>query len=206
MDNLWGRKNQNPNRVYVSDLILNNKKLFYLYNNTKTDFDFTYSNKKCFYMSRGFKATELGKYDMAIIDEVLSFIKEVFCKDDEVIYDYLMKWLVFTVKYPNMKSGKGVLLYSEPRCGKGTIIEFLCEYVYGDYNTIPNFGLGDVFDKNNFQLLGKKFVAVNELSTVKEEFKSKFNKLKTLITEKKNHLKNYIVILVWQIFIRNFSL
>jgi hypothetical protein len=54
-------------------------------------------------MSRGFKATELEKYDMAIIDEVLSFIKKVFCKNDEVIYDYLMKWLVFTVKYPNIQ-------------------------------------------------------------------------------------------------------
>jgi hypothetical protein len=176
-------------KTTLYDIILNNKKLFYLYNNTKTDFDFTYSDKKCFYMSREFKATELENYDISVLEEILSFIKEVFCKNDEVIYDYFMKWLAFTVKYPNMKSGKGILLYSEPRCGKGTIIEFLCEYIYGDYNTIPNIGLKGLLDKNNFQLLGKKFVAVNELSTVKEEFKSKFDTLKTLITEKKQPFK-----------------
>lgn len=176
-------------KTTLYDIILNNKKLFYLYNNTKTDFDFTYSDKKCFYMSREFKATELENYDISVLEEILSFIKEVFCKNDEVIYNYFMKWLAFTVKYPNMKSGKGILLYSEPRCGKGTIIEFLCEYIYGDYNTIPNIGLKGLLDKNNFQLLGKKFVAVNELSTVKEEFKSKFDTLKTLITEKKQPFK-----------------
>jgi putative DNA primase/helicase len=176
-------------KTTLYDIILNNKKLFYLYNNTKTDFDFSYSNKKCFYMSREFIATELDKYDMTVIDEVLSFIKEVFCKNDEVIYDYFMKWLAFTVKYPNMKSGKGILLYSEPRCGKGTIIEFLCKYIYGDYNTIPNIGLKGLLDKNNYQLLGKKFIAVNELSTVKEEFKSKFDTLKTFITESKQPFK-----------------
>lgn len=180
--------NKNKNTT-LYDIILKNKKLFYLYNNTKSDFDFTYSNKKWFYMSREFKATQLENYDVSIIQEVLDFIKEVFCKGDEIAYDYFMKWLAFTVKYPNMKSGKGVLLYSEPRCGKGTIIEFLCEYVYGNYNTIPNIGLKDLLHKNNFQLLGKKFVAVNELSTVKEEFRCNFDTLKTLITEKKQTFK-----------------
>jgi hypothetical protein len=49
--------------------------------------------------------------------------------------------------------------------------------------------LGDVLNKNNLHLLGKKFVAINEFSTMIEEFKSKSNKLKTLITEKKQPFK-----------------
>jgi phage/plasmid-associated DNA primase len=88
-----------------------------------------------------------------------------------------------------MKSNIAVILYSLPGAGKGTLIEFLCEYIFGYYNSIANTTLKDVLGHNNFHLLNKKLIAVNELETVKEEFKNNFDKLKTLITEKKITVK-----------------
>jgi putative DNA primase/helicase len=182
-------ENNTYKKFTLYNIIIDNLNLFHTFNGFKTNFDFTYSNKKYFYMSRKFKAKQLETYNMEIIQEILNFINEVFCNNDENIYSYFIKWLSFILKYPNMKSGKAVILYSQQGTGKGTIIDFLCNYIFGDFTSIPNTNFDNVVGKNNFHLIGKKLICVNELSTIKEEFKAKFDNLKTLVTENKISVK-----------------
>lgn len=178
-------------KITLYDIILDNKQLFHIFNNFKCNFDYTYKNKQCFYMSRRFKAKQLETYDLSIIQELLDFIKEIYCNNEDKLYDYFMKWLSFIVKYPNIKSNKGIVLYSkEQGCGKGTFTNFLCEYIFGQYNTIPNAqGLKSILGNNNYHMLGKKFINVNELSSIKDEFRNNFDALKSLITDKDIQIK-----------------
>jgi len=181
-------KNGDVERIIESkliDIIINNSHLFNIYRSVKDDFDFKNINNNQFIISRKFIATKLENYDISKIDEILNFIKEIWCDGDEIVYNYLIKWFAFMVKFPHLKSKKAVILYSkEQQIGKGSIITFLCEFVFGKYNTNPNInGLDDLLNKNNYILQGKKLVGVNELSTTKDDFHSSFNKLKSYITD-----------------------
>lgn len=178
-------------KISLYDIILDNIGIFNTFSKFVCNFDYEYSDKDCFYMNRQFQAKKLEAYDLNVIQILLDFIKEIFCKNDEDVYNYFMRWLSFIVKYPNMKSNVATILYSkEQGCGKGTFTNFMCDYIFGKYNTIPNAqGLKSILGEQNYHLLGKKFINVNELSSVKEEFGSNFNNLKSLITEKEIEIK-----------------
>lgn len=178
-------------KISLYDIILDNIGIFNTFSKFVCNFDYEYSDKDCFYMNRQFQAKKLEAYDLNVIQILLDFIKEIFCKNDEEVYNYFMRWLSFIVKYPNMKSNVATILFSkEQGCGKGTFTNFMCDYIFGKYNTIPNAqGLKSILGEQNYHLLGKKFINVNELSSVKEEFGSNFNNLKSLITEKEIEIK-----------------
>lgn len=179
----------------LSKIISEYQKYFYMYNKINCDFDFERSNKKNVYTCRKYVADQVDYIDMDLVNPLLNFIKTVFCQNDDYLMDYFIKWLAFIVKFPMLKSKKAFILYSEKQqVGKGTILSFLCDYVFGSYNSLPNVkGLKSVSNANNYQLLNKKFAVVNELSTVRDEFHNMFDDLKSIVSDVDVEVKKLFV-------------
>lgn len=160
------------------------------FNELLCNFDYRRENPKAFYASRPFKAKLLESYDKEVIEELLIFIKEITCNNDDVLYTYFMQFLSFMAKFPHLKSRKAVQLIGLPRTGKGRITDFLTKWVFGENSCEPNIeGFGKLLDTNNYRLLGKKLVIVNETSQTKEKYRAVFDELKAFITENDMSLK-----------------
>ena len=64
------------------------------------------------------------------------------------------------------------------------MVDFLTNFIFGKYNSRANLaGFDELFGNFNYELLGKKFVCVNEMASSKDSYRSNFDKMKTLITE-----------------------
>jgi hypothetical protein len=114
----------------------------------------------------------------------LQFIKEIYCNGDENAYNYLMKWLAFIIKYPYMKSRISLFLTGKQGTGKSFFAEWLANFIFGKYISNTNIsGLSGLTKENNFHLLGKKFLVINELSAKKDNYHETFDKLKSFTTE-----------------------
>lgn len=148
----------------------------------KINFDISYKEKDTFYACNRFLAIP-GTQPSHRLEMFLSFIKEILCNGDEIVYNYLMAWFAFMWKYPYFKTGKALLLFGEEGIGKGTIVEFLCNFVFGKKNCLPNASYDDIMSHKNSNLLGKKLVCVNELSSSLGKRTTNQDKLKTMITE-----------------------
>jgi len=114
----------------------------------------------------------------------LDFIKENYCREDENAFIYMIKWLAFITKYPWLKSKVSLFLTGKQGVGKSFFAEWLGEYIFGKRISNTNIsGLDGLTNANNFHLLGKKFLVINELSAKKEGYHSQFDKLKSFTTE-----------------------
>lgn len=148
----------------------------------ETGFDFDYKRNDTFYASKKFLA-KTGSKPSIELEFMLDFIKKILCSDDKEAYDYFMYWISFMWKFPNKKSCKAVLLYGAEGIGKGTIVDFLCTWVFGKYNCLPNLQYGDLVGHKNSNLMCKKLVCVNELASSRGEKIKDCEKIKTMITE-----------------------
>lgn len=146
-------------------------------------FDFRYSDQNAFYCTKPFLAKSINYPDR--INELLSFIYEIICNGNLEVYDYFMKWLAFCWKFPFLKSGKAVLMFSKEGCGKGSLVEFLTKYLFGIENCIPNIDYSDLMSNKTDILSNKKLVCVNELESTRGQKLANQQRLKSYITEDK---------------------
>lgn len=86
-------------------------------------------------------------------------------------------------KFPHIKTEKALLLFGEEGIGKGTLVSFLCENVFGTRNCLPNASYEDITGHKNKNLVGKKLICVNELASGHGKKALCLEKVKTLITE-----------------------
>lgn len=180
--------------VYVDlgTIINQNKKYFKLFNAVKSDFYFNCPDKDTFIISRQFIAKYNSDYlNSEKLKVLLSFIKINLFSNKEEMFNYEMDKLSIMVKYPHLKTGIITLLISVlTGCGKNLYTDFLCNYVFGDYNTISNLsGLETLLDDKNGMQFGMKMVVVNEMSSTQDKFMSNFTKFKNMITETKQRIR-----------------
>lgn len=169
----------------IRDFTSFNMRYFNIFNKTSSNFSYP-RNLKEFDLSKPFiaKIIEMNDKSKGLVNDFKNLIKMLFCGDDDNVFNYLWKWLAFTVKYPHLKTKVGLLLISKQGCGKGFFTDFLSNYIYGKYNCIPNMnGMDQLIGDKNLHLLGKKLVCVNELSSNKDTYSSNSNKIKSIITE-----------------------
>ena len=171
--------------IDLSRYVLDNFRNFNLFNKISSNFTHP-RNQKEFDLSLDFaaKIVDIDDKAQSLIDEFKNYMKEIFCSDDHDQFEYLWKWFAFTVKYPHLKTKVGILAISLPGTGKGTFVDFMCNYVYGTYNTLPNItGIDKLVGEKNIHLLGKKLIHLNELPSNKSDFMGNADKLKAIITE-----------------------
>jgi hypothetical protein len=133
----------------------------------------------------GFKARKVETVDMNKINPLLDFIKEIYANNDEILFNFIMTWMSFMVCCPEVAAGVTLVLIGPQGIGKNTIFDFISEYVIGDYLVVSNFGMKPFTNNFNSDLAGKRLIVVNEMASTKEEFRSGFDILKGLITERR---------------------
>src|SRR5437660_2972239 len=90
--------------------------------------------------------------------KILNHIKEVYCCDNDKLYQYIIKWFASKFQYPNKKIGTSLVLKSDLEgAGKNIILDFIAEHVIG----IKHIRLID-----NIETLFKNFNADAETSII----------------------------------------
>jgi hypothetical protein len=145
-------------------------------------FDFSYKDDETFYAACKFVA-KAGAARTEKLDMLLAFIKEIICDNVEEIYEYVMVWMAMLWKFPHIKTEKALLLFGGEGIGKGSIVAFLTEHIFGIHNTLPNASYDDITGHKNKNLVGKKLICVNELACSQSNKIVNQEKIKTLITE-----------------------
>lgn len=176
-------------KITLKDFLELYPKLINSFKKLNTDFinDTTKFKDDEFYVSQPFptKYINIEDRDEEKLNYWFNYIKEVICNNDEICYNYFNQLLGFIINNPNQKSGKAIGLIGKQGCGKSTLVEFLSTYIFGLYNSKPNLvGFDDLLKNFNDDLLGKKFICINEMANKKDSFRSNFDKMKSLITDK----------------------
>lgn len=122
-------------------------------------------------------------------DELFTILEhiKILCGNDEVVYDYFIKWISQMIQYPAIKSICPTLI-SKEGAGKGTLMRLLCKML-GDEKvfetTTPS---RDVWGDFNAQMANTFLVNLNELS--KKETMETEGQIKGLITDPKLTINN----------------
>lgn len=170
-------------RINLSRIYEDKIGLFRIYTKTISEYDLTYKIADAFYTCYPFKA-ELVEACEDDVKPLLDFIRVIFCKDNDVYFDYFMRWLNFLFKDVGKKAKTCIVLTSKQGSGKGCFAEFLCEHVFGPKNGSPNIrGLDAATSANNIQFINKRLLVVNETGTNKSDWLKTFDIFKSLITD-----------------------
>ena len=122
------------------------------------------------------------------IKPILSHLKEVLCSDDEIIYDYVLKWIAHIVQKPCDKAGIPVILMkSEQGSGKNLFWDFMGKVIGKKYIVTIN-DLNILTNKFNGRTEGKLLTLLNEIDNYGGNFKDN-NKLKSILTDVEQHIE-----------------
>lgn len=109
---------------------------------------------------------DISRYDASSADvraaqPVLDHIRRIWCRDDEVVYTYVLNWLASVVQRPWHKLGVAILLQGEQGSGKGCVVEFIKKILGDSFKAIhrPDEVLGSF----NTALLGTSLLFLDEM-------------------------------------------
>ena len=145
--------------IGLEKIINKNKKYFKLFNSVRSDFYFKCPDDNTFIMSRRFIAKYDANYNSSKkLESLKTFIRTNMFSKNEDMFEYEMDKLSVMIKYPHLKTGIVTLLISTlTGCGKNLYTDFLCDYIFGEYNTISNLSsLETLLDDKNGMQFGKK--------------------------------------------------
>jgi len=132
----------------------------------------------------GFKADRIElkiDCDYTKIQPILNHMKMVFCNNDEDHYQYFLKWIAQTIKYPDKRPQVGLVFYSkEHGTGRNSFTNFLGKCIYGIDLFVTTRGTEKIFTKFNSILKNCMFLVIEEASGEIKKFMEDF---KNLITE-----------------------
>jgi hypothetical protein len=112
---------------------------------------------------QGYKYSLVDEVDMTIIQPWLDHVKHIICNDDEIMYDYLMKWIAFTIKEKTRKTGTMLFIQSAQGSGKGdAFTDIICEILSG-YSSKNITRLDDITGQFNDTIENKRILVGNEL-------------------------------------------
>lgn len=145
---------------------------------------------KIFNTFTGFKHKPLDKFNPALIQPITQHIKEVWCKFEEKIYDYLLNLWAHIVQKPNIKTDTALIIKStEQGAGKGIIVDFLGDHVIGSKYYYYTENVEKLFDKFNSEQANKLLTLVDETSASEKTSKDISEELKAYITRKKHWIE-----------------
>ena len=157
-----------------------------------TDIGIYPNNSKCpkniYNMWRPFDMELVNDYEerpdeLAII---LNHIK-ILCKNDEVVSDYLIKWIAQMIQYPEVKTICPTLI-SKEGSGKGTLL-LLIEKMIGSSKYFETTDpMRDVWGNFNGRIANTFLINLNEMS--KKDTLESQGKIKGLITDGKLTINN----------------
>lgn len=100
------------------------------------------------------------------VNLILNHIKVVWCRRDEIKYDYVTNWLAFNLQNPREKPEYGLVLKDIYKgSGKSRIIELMIKYIYGTCGLIYN-GLDEYLNPRNIRRERGLLIFIDEVETV----------------------------------------
>ena len=151
-----------------------------------------FNKKESFNTFPGVKARyipKLSEEQVKKLEPLLLHIKTVWANNKEEDYNYIMNWIAKPLRELE-KTEICLVLEGEEGSGKGLIVDFIQNEVYGDdLSTVTE--LEDMVHSFNGVCYNKMFLIVNEgnESTNILDAKKVFNSIKSIITDKKQLTK-----------------
>jgi len=103
------------------------------------------------------------------------------CSEDQVVFDWVLKWLAYPLQHLGAKMHTALVMYGDEGAGKNLFFDTVCD-IYGDHaGVISQTQLQGQF---NDWLSAKLFLVANEVVT-RQELRHHVGYLKNLVTEGK---------------------
>ncbi len=132
---------------------------------------------------RGYKYKVLdGEADENVIGGYLKLIREVICRNDPSLYEYVLSWIGFIIQNPGVKTGVTMVLKGLQGTGKNTFTNVLCELLSG-YSAPNVTDIAELTGTFNSVLEGRMLIVLNEVKNAGENRGANFDSLKSLITD-----------------------
>ncbi|KAA6362582.1 MAG: hypothetical protein EZS28_041891, partial [Streblomastix strix] len=87
--------------------------------------------KRYIELFQGWKFERLEKVDMEVIKDYLYLIKNGIAVGNEVIYDYLLKWIAWIIQNPAQHTMVSIIIRGIQGCGKNTFTNVIAEFLDG---------------------------------------------------------------------------
>lgn len=156
------------------------------YANITTDLNNESCKNISFNLWNGFKAKEVeldGSTPKSKgLQMMLDFIYKAWGNSCQEQYEYIMLWFQGIVKNLNGINRVALAMISAEGTGKNTLLDFM-NYIVPSNNIANLTGITAVTQKHNDIILNKRIVIINEMSSTRDEFRSNFDKIKSLITD-----------------------
>lgn len=107
---------------------------------------------------------------------------DVWASNNELYYKYIISWFDGLVTNLDGINRVALAIVSKEGCGKGILTDFM-GYILGNDSIAETVGIQAVTQKHNTIIQNKRLILVNEMSSTKDEFRSNFDKIKSLITD-----------------------
>jgi len=132
----------------------------------------------------GFKARLTLNFDINKISLLLNHIKIVMANGDDFRYNYILTYLSHIIKFPWKKTKIMLVFYSDSQqVGKGTLAEFLLNYIFGSNLAVKTASLETVAGRFNGITQNKLFVCIDDVSACDKFNENLWDKLKSAITD-----------------------
>ena len=148
-------------------------------------------SKTCFNQFSGFRAKYIGDLkNIKCIEPVLNHIKVVWANNDEFTFNYIMSWFASIIQKPSEKTKVMLVLYSaEQQIGKGIIVEWMIEHIFGFRHGLKTGSMKTVVGNFNGACENKIIVAMDEVNADEKYSDKEYEKMKTLITDKAQQIE-----------------
>ena len=123
----------------------------------------------------------------AFKDDWLGLIK-VLCKNNQEVYEYILKWIGYMIQYPAKKIGTMPVFISKEGAGKGTLLKLIIKMLGPKKVLDTACPSRDVWGQFNGLMANCYLVILNELSA--KETSGADGMIKTLLTEPSMTINN----------------
>jgi hypothetical protein len=131
----------------------------------------------------GFRAEEVDEpVDMDAVAPFLRHMKEAIAGGDHDVFRYHLKWLAHMIQKPWEKPEIALVIIGKEGCGKGRFMEIIRKLI-GRRLAVEVNNMDAVSNRFNDILMGRLLVCFNEASNVSGNYRSAFDKMKSLITD-----------------------
>ena len=121
------------------------------------------ANSDLFNLWNGFNISkeDADSYDEKDAEPILNVIKDIWCKNDDNAYNYVLDYLSHIIQKPHIKTGVLLALKSKQGGMKGIILNKLAQII-GDSHYAQNSNANFLFGDFNGQLEGKILINLDE--------------------------------------------
>ena len=129
---------------------------------TYDDVCFCHDNPRSFTFFQGYDIPPAETYNEDTVDFFMNFVHDIIANGNRSVFDYIMGWLAKILQQPGTKVMSALVLIGEPRTGKNTFAEIICN-LFGRC-AVPNVtDIKHIIGKFNSVFENKRLVVCNEL-------------------------------------------